>query len=154
MDEFGGPPARQWRVAPVYPLVKAAGAVVCAVIAVVSALSAAADRQLVLLAGVAAAGLLVFAARDVLAPVHLSAGRGGLTVIRGFAGHRHIPWAEVQSIRLGERQRLGRTTRLVEIDTGERLHLLSSYDLGAQPEDVTEELRRLRFAAAGQSGRP
>jgi hypothetical protein len=152
VDEFGGPPARQWRVVPAHPLVKAAGAVLFAVIAMVSALSAAGDRGLALLAGVAAAGLLVFAARDVLAPVRLSADENGVTVIHGFTGHRHIPWAEVQSIRLGERQRLGRTTRLVEIDTGERLHLLSSYDLGAQPEDVTEELRHLRFGAAGQGG--
>jgi hypothetical protein len=144
VDEFGERPARQWRVMPAHPLVKAAGAVFFAVMAVFSG-----DPELALLAGVAAAGFLVLAARDVLAPVRLAADEGGVTVIRGFAGHRHIPWAEVQSIRLGERQRLGRTTRLVEIDTGERLHLLSSYDLGAPPEDVTDELRRFRLGTAG-----
>jgi hypothetical protein len=146
VDELGGRPARQWRVPLAHPLVKAAGAAVFAAIAVFSAIPAG-DRGLTLLAGIAAVGLLVLAARDVLAPVRLAADEGGVTVIRGFAGHRHIPWAQVRSIRLDERQRLGRTTRLVEIDTGERLHLLSSYDLGVPPEDVTEELRRLRSGA-------
>ncbi|MCW2918348.1 MAG: hypothetical protein JWN52_6416 [Actinomycetia bacterium] len=133
-------------MAPAHPLVKMAGAVLFTVITIFSGILAG-DRGLVLLAGIAATGFLVLAARDVLAPVRLAADESGVTVIRGFAGRRHIPWAEVQSIRLGERQRLGRTTRLVEIDTGERLHLLSSYDLGAPPEDVAEELRHLRFSA-------
>jgi hypothetical protein len=146
VDDLGGRPSRQWRVAPAHPLVKMAGAVLFTVITIFSGILAG-DRGLVLLAGIAATGFLVLAARDVLAPVRLAADESGVTVIRGFAGRRHIPWAEVQSIRLGERQRLGRTTRLVEIDTGERLHLLSSYDLGAPPEDVAEELRHLRFSA-------
>jgi hypothetical protein len=146
VDELGRRPNRQWRVVPAQPLVKAAGAVVFGVIAVLSGMPDG-DRGLALLAAIAAAGFLVLAARDVLAPVRLAADEGGVTVIRGFVGHRHIPWGEVRSIRLDERQRLGRTTRLVEIDTGERLHLLSSYDLGAPPEEVTEELRQLRFGA-------
>jgi Bacterial PH domain len=144
--EFGGRPARQWRVVPTYRLLKAAGTVMFAVIAIFSGLPSG-DRGLMLLAGIAAIGLLVLTVRDVVAPVRLAADEDGVTVIRGFAGRWRIPWAEVRSIRLDERQRLGRTTRLVEIDTGERLHLLSSYDLGEQPEDVTEELRRLRSGA-------
>jgi hypothetical protein len=148
VDESDGRTTRQWRVVPAYPLLKAAGAVMFAVMAVFSAMPSG-DRGLMLLAGIAALGLLVFAARDVLAPVRLAADESGVTVIHGFAGRRRIPWAEVQEIRLGERQRLGRTTRLVEIDTGERLHLLSAYDLGAEPEDVAGELHALRLGTGG-----
>jgi hypothetical protein len=146
VDDLDRRPARQWRVSPAHRLVKAVGAMAFGVITVFSAMPAG-DRGLALLAGIATAVLLVLAVRDVLAPVRLAVDEDGLTVIRGFAGRLHIPWAQVRSIRLDERQRRGRSTRLVEIDTGEQLYLLSSYDLGAPAEDVTEELRNFQFRA-------
>src|SRR5215218_1103902 len=74
---------------------------------------------------IAALGLAAFALRDVLAPVRLAADGQGVTVVTGFSGRRRIPWSEIERIRVDVRQRIGRKSELLEIDTGETLHLLS-----------------------------
>jgi len=61
-------------------------------------------------------------------------------VIRGFAGRRQIPWAEVEAIRVDQRSRLGLSSRLLEVDTGETVHLFSGRELGADPADVAASL--------------
>jgi PH (Pleckstrin Homology) domain-containing protein len=134
-------PDRRWRVRPELPALKAAGAVLLAVTAALSA----DDVAFVLLALVAAAALAVLALRDVLAAVRLAADRDGVTVTAGFAGHRRIGWAEVERLRLYESRRYGLTARLLEIDTGNTVHLFSVHDLGVQPEEALEELRAIRF---------
>lgn len=120
---------------------KAAGAVLLAVTAVLSA----DDVAFVVLALIAAAALAVFALRDVVAAVRLAADHDGVTVVRGFAGHRHIGWAEVERLQLYESRRYGLTTRMLEIDTGDTVHLFSVHDLGVPPEEAREELRAIRF---------
>lgn len=122
-------------------MLKAAGAVLLVVTAALSA----DDVPFVLLALIAAVALAVFALRDVVAKVRLAADRDGVTVVRGFAGHRRIGWAEVERLRLYESRRYGLTTRLLEIDTGDTVHLFSTHDLGVPPEEALEELRAIRF---------
>lgn len=133
----------RWRVAASPTLLKFAGALLLAAVAALSG----AERQRLLLAGVAALALGVWGLRDVVAPVRLSADAEGVTVVSGFAGHRRIPWREVERIGLGEHRSLGLRTELLEIDAGESLHLFSRYDLGAPCAEVAATLEEMRDAS-------
>jgi hypothetical protein len=93
---------------------------------------------------VAAAALTGFAVRDLVAPVRLAADPTGVTVVTGFNGRRRLPWAEIDSVRVDNRRRFGVRSQLLEIDTGETLHLFSGYELSAPCEDVARELDELR----------
>ncbi|WP_176308586.1 PH domain-containing protein [Micromonospora sp. NBS 11-29] len=138
------PPSRQWRVPRVLPAVKALGAL--ALIAL-GLLFAAGDPVPPTLAGLAAAGLLAWALRDVVAPVRLAVDQDGLTVVRGFAGRRRLPWATVEAIRLDRRSRRGHTAETLEIDAGESLHLFGRRDLDAPLDEVAATLTAARAAA-------
>lgn len=129
-----------WRVPPKHTVIKAGGAVALLALAVFKA----GDRAFLLLAGVAALALAGLALRDLLAPVRVAADSEGLTVISGFAGREHIPWAEVVDLKVDETRRLGLRARLLEIDTAEGPHLFSRYDLGAEPAEVLAMLARYR----------
>src|SRR5689334_16825486 len=73
-----------------------------------------------LVIGLAAAlALAGYAARDLVVPVRLAAGPTGVTVVSGYAGHRHLTWAQVERVRVDERRRLGTRSQLLEIDAGE-----------------------------------
>jgi hypothetical protein len=80
--------------------------------------------------GVAAVVLAGYAVRDLVAPRRLTADTEGVTVVTGFAGHRRLAWDEIARVRVDRRRRLGTRSDLLEIDTGEQLHLFSGYDLG------------------------
>ncbi|MFB9837773.1 PH domain-containing protein [Actinoallomurus acaciae] len=134
---------QRWHVAPVLVFAKFAGALLLVLLAVLSG----DERERLLLCAAGALALGVYGLRDVLAPVRLSADAGGVTVIHGFAGHRHIPWHEVEHVAVTERRSHGLRTELLEIDAGESLHLFSRHDLGAPLQEVEETLRELRPAA-------
>jgi len=136
----------RWRVPAAPAVVKLAGAVLLAVVAATSG----AERGRLLLVGVAALALAAWGLRDVLAPVRLAADAEGVTVITGYAGRRRIPWADVERVSVGEHRRLGLRTEILEIDTGETLHLFSRHDLGAPCEDVEQALTALRRSAGEQ----
>lgn len=135
-----GPAGRSWHVHRGLTAMKCAGAVIFGGTALVFA-----DDRLRLAVGLlVAVGLAATAVRDLVAPVRLAADHTGVTVVTGFAGRRHVPWADIERIRLDERRRLGVRAQLVEVDVGETLHLFSTYQLSAPCEDVVAELRRLR----------
>lgn len=135
----------EWRVPWKQPAVKFAGAAVFVVAGVLYAgVLYARDLALVVVAAVAAAALTAFAVRDLVAPVRLAAGPDGVTVVRGFAGRRHIAWSEIERIRVDRRTRLFGRSTLLEIDTGETLHFLSVHELGATPDEVADALLALR----------
>ena len=100
-----------------------------------------------LIAIVAAAALTVWAARDLIAPVRLSADTSGITMVTGFARRRHLSWPQIERVRVDRRERLGLSSALLEIDAGESLHMFSINDLGADPEEVAEALNALRANA-------
>jgi hypothetical protein len=110
------------------------------VIFVLVALAFHGDPARVALAGLAAIVLGVYAARDIAAPERLAADAEGVTVITGFAGHRRLRWEEIQLVRVDERKRLGTRSGMLEIDTGETIHLFSAYDLGATVYDAAEAI--------------
>ena len=126
---------------------KLAGAVLLAVVAATSD----GERARLLLVGVAALALAAWGLRDVLAPVRLAADEEGVTVVTGYAGRRRIPWAEVERVSVGEHRGLGLRTEILEIDTGETLHLFSRHDLGAPCEEVEQALTALRRSAGDQN---
>lgn len=101
-----------------------------------------------LLAGCAAAGLLLGALFGTRARPRLQVDRGGLTV-RGLLRARHHPWPLVRDVRVLRTCRWGRDSSLLEIDTetadgGERLLVFGRFDLGTDPEDVAPHLESHR----------
>ncbi|MEH0822221.1 MULTISPECIES: PH domain-containing protein [Micromonospora] len=137
------PPVRQWRVPREVPVIKALGALALVALGLVFA---AGDPVRPALAGLAAAGLLGWALRDVVAPVRLAVDPDGLTVLRGFAGRRRLPWDAVEAIRLDRRSRRGITAETLEIDAGESLHLFGRRDLDAPLDEVAAALTEARPA--------
>lgn len=137
------PGTRQWRVPAALPAIKFAGA---GALVALGLLLADGDPVRLTLTGLAAAALLVWAARDLLAPVRLAVDPEGLTVVSGFAGRRQLPWSQVTEIRVDQRARLGRSNAALEVDTGETLHLFGRFDLDADPVEVAAQLRAARPA--------
>jgi len=142
------PQAARWRVTPALPGLKLAGAVAFLLLAVVFG----GDPVRLAMASAAALGLAGWAVRDLIAPVRLAADGTGITVVVGYAGRRHLPWAQVERVAVDTRPRLGLRTETLEIDTGDALHLLSAYNLSAPPAEVVTRLNALR--AAPPTGEP
>lgn len=94
-----------------------------------------------------AAVLTGWAARDLIAPVRLSADTSGIIMVVGFVRRRHVAWPQVERVRVDDRERLGLRNRLLEVDTGDSLHLFSVHELGADPAEVAEALNALRANA-------
>jgi hypothetical protein len=133
----------RWRVASTPTLLKFAGALLLAAVAVLSG----DERERLLLAGVGAVALGVYGLRDIVAPVRLSADAEGVTVVSGFVRRRRVPWREIERVGLGEHRSLGLRSEILEIDAGESLHLFSRYDLDAPCAEVAETLQEMREAA-------
>jgi hypothetical protein len=89
----------------------------------------------------AAAGLFTSVARPRLAADHEG------VAVRGLTGTRRWSWAEV-NVRLVRTRRLGRETATLEVDAENAeppdLVVLGRFDLGADPEEVVDELLALR----------
>ncbi|WFE51131.1 PH domain-containing protein [Micromonospora sp. WMMD1155] len=133
--------SRQWRVPSSLPAAKLAGAVLLIALGL---LFADGDAVRLVLSILTAAVLAGWAVRDLIAPVRLAVDPTGLSVIHGFAGHRLLPWTAVEAITVDRRPRFGLTSEVLEIDTGDSLHLFGRFDLGTTPEDVAAELRAVR----------
>ncbi|AVT30881.1 hypothetical protein C6361_16890 [Plantactinospora sp. BC1] len=138
---------RHWRVETALPVCKLGVAVLFVALGVLFADGDPVRLGAGLLVG---AVLLGWGVRDLVAPVRLAVDPGGVTVIQGFAGRRHIPWSEIDGITVDTRSRLGLATETLEIDRGASLHLFSRYDLGVAPREVAEVLHAVR--PGGPSG--
>ncbi|NUS74530.1 MAG: PH domain-containing protein [Corynebacteriales bacterium] len=137
---MNGPRTRQWRVPRKIPVLKSLAGCVFVAIGVVfhsSALS-------LLVAGGAAAFLFVAAARDFLAPVRLVATPSSVTVPHQLFGHRDIPWAEVDRVRVDTQRRLFGRSTMIEIDTQHKLYFFSPAELGSSAEEVVGEIEFIR----------
>ena len=133
------PTARSWRVSRPLTVVKGLAVAAFLLVAVVSW----PDRTETFAALVGMALMGAYAVRDLVVPVRLAADAGGVTVVSGFAGRRRLAWAEIERIRVDRRTRLGLKSEMLEIDAGESLFLLSTYDLNAPCGDVEAALRQL-----------
>jgi hypothetical protein len=132
----------QWRIKPVLPVTKGMGAVAVLVLAV-----AFADRDSIRwsLAVVVSVALTVWALRDLVAPVRLAADTTGITVVTGFARRRHLPWSQIERVRVDRTTRRGVRSEVLELDAGESIFLLGAHELGALPDDVAAALADLRI---------
>ncbi|MET9340524.1 MULTISPECIES: PH domain-containing protein [unclassified Nonomuraea] len=130
-----------WKVRRELAVLKILGALACAGLGVYWYLGG--DVRGVVLAVPATLLVGAMAARDVIAPVRLAADESGITVVHGFAGRRHVPWDQIEDVRVDVRTRFGLRSEMLEIDTGDHLHLLSGYELGgASCTEVAALLRR------------
>ena len=130
----------RWRVPTRLPVLKLTGAALLILVGWVLGT----DSVALVIAAVAAAGLVVWGVRDVMAPERLAADETGITVISGYAGRRHVPWSAVEKIAVERRPHAGISTETLEIDTGDAVHLFTKHDLGAPPEEVAAALESVR----------
>jgi Bacterial PH domain len=101
-----------------------------------------------IMAGIAAAGLVVFAGLTWRARPKLAITPGGLA-LRGWFGTQVLRPADITIIRINEFRRHARTVRLLELETvAGSLVLFSRWDLGTDPITVLDAL-----TAAGYAGR-
>jgi hypothetical protein len=102
-----------------------------------------------ILAGIAAIGLLAFAAGSWRARPRLAITAEGL-VYRGWVRSRTLRRTDIELIRITEFRRWGRKVRLLEIDVenGEdaQLLVLSRWDLGEDPLGVLDTLTDAGYA--------
>ncbi len=118
-----------------------------------------------ILAGIAAIGLLVFAAGSWRARPRLAITAEGL-VYRGWVRTRTLSRADIDLIRITEFRRWGRKVRLLEIDIKDiaagpdgpdgadredgQLLVLSRWDLGGDPLDVLDALTEAGYAGTNR----
>ncbi|HEX6498558.1 MAG TPA: PH domain-containing protein [Micromonosporaceae bacterium] len=98
------------------------------------------------LLGVAALALAGYAIRDLVAPVRLAADRAGVTVVAGYGGHHRLEWSEITRVRVDRHTRFLSRSEFLEIETDERLYLLSGYDLGVPVDQAAATLAAIRGA--------
>ena len=141
-----GCPSGAWSPTPALVALAWAGAAAAA--AWCALVAGTGDRAGLLLAAVAAVGLGLAALYGTRVRPRLRVDGSGVTV-GGLAGARHHAWPQVGDVRVLTVRRLGRTSRLLEIDltdpdAGERLVVFGRLDLGAEPDDVAAVVRAAR----------
>ena len=114
-----------------------------AIVLALAALALASGPSLVI--GLIAAALVaVYAVRDVLARERLRADPSGVVAVHGYAGRRHLPWKEIESVRVDARTRLGARTELLEIDADTEIFQFSRFDLGVEPDEALAAIDDVR----------
>ncbi|TDE59230.1 PH domain-containing protein [Nonomuraea mesophila] len=129
-----------WRVRRELAVLKILGALACAGLGLYW--WAGADVGGMILAVPATVLIGAMGLRDLIVPVRLAADESGITVVHGFAGRRHVPWEAIWDVKVDVRRRWGLRSEMLEIDTGDFLHIFSSHELGASPTEVAAALRR------------
>jgi Bacterial PH domain len=128
-----------------------AGIAACGIFGVVLAVGAVTlitDPPGRVLAGVAAAGLILFASQSWYARPKLAIRNGGL-VARGWVSTAVLQRGDIRLIRITEFRRLARKVRLLEIDTtDDRLLVFTRWDLGTDPLHVLDVLTDAGYAGA------
>ena len=106
-----------------------------------------------LLGGAAGLLLVAVAVHDlVLRPVLVVEGDG--IVVATVGGRRRLVWSQVERIDASTDIRRGVRSRLLEIDAGGTLVLLSQRRLGREPADVVEEIAAVRGGDVSSSAPP
>jgi hypothetical protein len=131
----------QWRIKPVLPVTKLMGTVAVVVLAVAFGGRDPIRWGLATVVGIA---LVIWALRDLVAPIRLAADEHGVTVLTGFARRRQVPWARIERVRVDRRTHRGLRSEMLELDAGDAIYLFSAHELGALPEDVATTLVELR----------
>ncbi len=102
-----------------------------------------------ILIGIAAVGLILFASVSWRARPKLAITPEGL-LVRGWLRTQLLRRPDIKIIRITEFRRIGRKTRLLEIETGDdRLLIFSRWDLGTNPLEVLDALTEAGYALPG-----
>ena len=127
------------------------GIAACGVLGIVMAIACVTlitDAPGRLLIGIAAAGLILFASATWRARPKLAITTDGL-VVRGWWRTQLLRRADIKIIRITEFRRIGRKTRLLEVDALDgRLLVFSRWDLGTDPLEVLDALTARGYAGA------
>lgn len=119
----------------------------------ISSVTVASDAPGRFLAGLAGAGLIVFAAGSWRARPRLAITSEGL-VVRGWLRTSTLRRADIGMVRITEFRRIGRKVRLLEIDTkADQLIVLSRWDLGGDPLAVLDALTDAGYTGKGAGAR-
>lgn len=119
---------------------------VAGILMAVGCVTVAVDPPGRILTAIAAIGLLVFAAGSWRARPRLAITADGL-VYRGWFRTVTLRRDDIELIRITEFRRVGRTVRLLEIDTHEpQLIVLNRWDLGGDPLTVLDALTEAGYA--------
>ena len=104
-----------------------------------------------ILAGIATAGLILFAGLTWRARPKLAITPDGL-VLRGWFRTQVLQRSDIKIIRITEFRRHGRNVRLLEVETVEGgLTLLSRWDLGTNPLEVLDALTDAGYAGRNRA---
>jgi hypothetical protein len=123
-----------------------AGLGIVGILMAIGCVTAVTDPPGRILTGIAAVGLLAFAFESWRARPKLAITGDGL-VYRGWFRSQTLRRPDVALIRITEFRRIGRKTRLLEIETAaDRLIVLSRWDLGADPLGVLDALTDAGYA--------
>ncbi|WP_293001384.1 PH domain-containing protein [Mycobacterium sp.] len=127
----------------------AAGTAACGLVGIVMAttcVTVVTDAPGRLLLGISAAGLILFAAGTWRARPKLAITDDGLRV-GGWIRAQQLRRSDIKLIRITEFRRIGRKTRLLEMDAHDgRLFVFSRWDLGTDPIDVLDALTARGYA--------
>ncbi|MBX7449025.1 PH domain-containing protein [Mycolicibacterium sp. 3033] len=127
------------------PTAGIAGAGAVGVLLAVAVVTLVTDVPGRILIGIAAVGLIVFAVLSWRARPKLAID-GDALIYRGWLTTRRLTRPEISLIRITEFRRIGRTVRLLEIDTiDDRLLVLSRWDVGTDPLRVLDALTDAGF---------
>ncbi len=128
------------------PMAGIAGVALAGILMAVGSATFAADPAGRMLTGIAAIGLLVFAAGSWRSSPRLTITPDGL-LYRGWMRTMTLRRADIDLIRITEFRRWGRQVRLLEIDTvNGGLFVLSRWDLGGDPLDALDVLTEAGYA--------
>ncbi|BBY39879.1 hypothetical protein MMAN_40130 [Mycobacterium mantenii] len=124
-----------------------AGCGAAGVLMAIAAVTVITDPPGRILAGVAAAGLILFAGVSWHARPKLAITPDGL-MLRGWFRTQLLQHADIKIIRIIEFRRYGRKVRLLEIETADDdLVLFSRWDLGTDPLEVLDALTAAGYAS-------
>ncbi|OBH15701.1 PH domain-containing protein [Mycobacterium sp. E3247] len=124
-----------------------AGCGVAGVLMAIASVTVVTDPPGRVLAGIAAAGLILFAGATWRARPKLAITADGL-VLRGWFRTQVLRASDIKIIRITEFRRYGRKVRLLEVENADDgLVLFSRWDLGTDPLEVLDAL-----TAAGYAG--
>lgn len=129
----------RWRVPVRVPVAKT---IVTAVLGYL-ALAVADEAWVAVVTLAAAVGVALWAVRDLAVPVRVAADATGVAVVSGIRRRVLLPWSQVQRIRVDTRRR----SRLLEIDTGDRLLVLSRHEVDADLAEVADRLTAMQRAS-------
>lgn len=146
VDNFSGSPQGEYRAHWATPLAAVAALVAGGIALGIGATFVTLDAAGRLLVGLAAIGLLVFAALAALQRPRLAIAADGALVAKRLTGMQRYTPGEIERAKIVRYPRFGRRVPMLELDVrppgsdDDRLMIFGRWDLGTDPQDVYDAL--------------